>query len=262
MLGAETTVLYSILTTGNESSNQDLFARSAKGEVVREAARSGCGKEPVEVTETVTIIPFMDSPDIPAGEGALIFIDGIEVGATGTDGIFTIELAANREYSVRALVVGLVGGDALIYLEPSETGTQSLEIIMKSEDGVTEDADLVIDGVAGRILYAGFSELALQFQAADGSIAPLTFFEHLFLRSPTNVDAKIDVTDLFELESGGRLVLTGVEAFRSALLSLPFGEVGIEAYGEDARGFIYSGVAEFFVGRFSVSGWTCGSRDE
>ncbi len=205
--------------------------------------------------ETLTIVPFMDSPDIPAGEGVLIFIDGNEVGATGADGIFTIELTANREYSVRALMVGLVGGDASIFIEASDAGTQSLEIIMKSEAGVTEKADLMLDGVVDRVLDSGFSELALHFETPDGAIAPLSFFDYVFLRSPTHADAKINVTSLFELAADGYLMLTDLEAFRSALLSLPHGEVGIEAYGEDERGFIYSGVTGFFIGRFSVSGW-------
>jgi len=228
---------------------------SARGGIIRDTARSGCGKEPEEVTETLAIVPFMDSPEIPAGEGVLIFINGNEVGATGADGNFVIELSANQEYSVRALMVGLVGGDVSIILEPSDTGTQSLEIIMKSEAGVTENADLKVDGVVDRVLDSDFSEFALRFETPDGTIAPLTFFDYLFLRSPTNADAKINVTHMFKLAVDGQLLLTDLEAFRSALLSLPFGEVGIEAYGEDGRGFIYSGVTRFFIGRFSVSGW-------
>src|SRR5919106_618713 len=237
----------------NGFADQGLIPRSAKGGIISTAARSGRGKKEVEVTEALTIITYDDDPAFPAGAGVLIFIDGVEVGATGLAGTLTVKLTANREYRVRALSVGLAGGTATIFLKPSDTGTQALEIIMKGE-GAAEDAKLVVEGVAGGVLDAGFSALALRFENAGGGIAPLAFFDDLFLRSPVDEDFKIEVTRFFNLAADGRLLLADLPAFRSALLSLPPGRVTIEAYGQNARGFVYRGTAGFFVGRFRLSG--------
>ncbi len=238
----------------DDFADQGLIARSERGGIVSAAARSGCGHRGAENTEALTIQTFVDETAFPAGEGVLVFIDGAQVGVTGVGGIFTAELLPNREYRIRVLEVGLVGGRATIFLEPSAGGTQTLQIIMTSEAGVTEDARLVVEGVSDRILDAAFPQLGMRFEYPNGTVARLTTFDYLLLRSSRNEDASRDVTSFFDLDSEGRLVLTDVEAFRSSLLSLRIGEVSIEAYGEDAMGLIFAGQARFYVGRFSLNG--------
>lgn len=239
--------------TVNQFVDAGLLHRSDKGSIVSEAAKSGCGKD-AAVTEALTVQTFREEFAFPAGEGVLIFVDGVQVGTTGPGGTLTLELAVSQEYRIRALEVGLVGGEETIFLEPSATGTQNLVILMASEGGVIEDTELVVDGVEGRVLDSGFTALALSFETPSGATAPLASFDYLFLQSPRDEDVRIEVTDLFTLGADGRLSLDGVTAFKSALFSLPLGEVKLEAYGEEANGLVHSGVAEFYVGFFPLSG--------
>ncbi len=234
--------------------DQGLIARSQRGVIVTAAARSGCGHENAETTEALTIQTFGEDLDFAGEEGVLVSIDGTQVGFTGVGGTLTLELAANQEYHIRVLDVGVVGGRATIFLKANSSGTETVQIVMTGDSGVLEDAELVVDGVSNRVLDSMFTELGMHFEYRNGEVAHLTRFNYLFLRSPRNDDEKIEVTTLFDLDPEGRLILNDVEEFRSRLLSLPSGEVTIEAYGADAQGFVFANRAQFYVGRFSLTG--------
>ncbi|HEY0552133.1 MAG TPA: hypothetical protein VGF13_21210, partial [Verrucomicrobiae bacterium] len=104
---------------------------------------------------TLTVRTFYETTDFPAESGTLIKVNGMNVGVTGTSGVFTAQVAAGR-LNVRA--IGTFGGSGTIDLPAGADGTVN---VMLTSQGLVEQSTLVVDQSLGSVVSNSFTGFTL-----------------------------------------------------------------------------------------------------
>lgn len=207
------------------------------------------------VQRPVTISGFYEDHNTPAQTGAIVFINGKLVGTFDSAGQYRTTLPIGKNYTIRVVEVGLVAGNSEIALTAESPAEISVSIIMKSAAALLEVSQMEVEGISKGILNNDFTSLTLRFVRPDGSTIKIVGFSYIDLVSLKNEDNKIDVSDYFSLATDGSLVLVNADAFRTAVMGLPVGDIRLRvATASDSIGLLYAGEIDFYVGHYSVGG--------
>ena len=195
----------------------------------------------------VTIKTFFETMDVPAGEGVIIKIDGIQAGTTGADGTFKAYIPVGKK-NVRAYLPGVTAGNGVI--DATSSNNIIVNIVMESEQ-LVEPATLFIGPVENDILNVKFEEFKMHFEEKGRVISLSKLNEVVFSRVGSGTFEVI--TSYFELKPNGDILSIDIESLKSLLFS-SFGEYELEVHAEDAEGLIYNDKVTFRIGKYLLEG--------
>lgn len=181
-------------------------------------------------------------------------VDGRRVGVTGPDGI-VLTLVSPGVRNVRAFLPGLAAGTATV---TATLGVQAMVTVNLIDGDAVETAALVIDQTPNTILPHDFSTFTMDLRDDAGRRVAIRRIDSIQLESAFASElglAPIDVQELFMLQSSSRVVASaaGIPALRETLESLPAGPAILSMIGADDDGVLYTGAAEFSIGRYRLS---------
>src|SRR5262245_35993857 len=173
------------------------------------------GSSPIE-TATLTVRVFLPSDTAangilgPAPAGAIINVDEIEFGLTGSNGTATIQVPA-RTILVEVRLYPSAMGQATVTLTPNET--KVVDITLEDGKEIAENSTLAIDQLKDSILDRTFTSLTLRFVKDDQSTVAIKQLDLVALVDPQG-GASVYVTQMFTLQQDGTLILNDLTGFR------------------------------------------------
>mgnify|MGYP000586020328 CR=1 FL=1 len=205
--------------------------------------------------KNIIINAFYDDLDTPAEAGALVFINGENIGSLNSEGSYQVSLLINETYLIRIVELGLVAGQSSIVIEQQMDENYNLNIVMKGESSLFEEATLKSDDINNQILNKDFQALMFSFVNSKGETVKITEMGDIEVFLEKNDDDKVYVENLFSADSDGNIVLQDVNGLKDILLSFATGKIIFRiSAAENNSGLLFGGSMEFYLGAFELSG--------
>lgn len=205
-------------------------------------------------TATLTVRTFdvdfnaLDNRGAPAAGGAIVRINGVEVGTTGADGTLTTEVAAG-EVEIDAIVYPSTSGDATATLTAGQTA--SVDVVLYDSREPVEPTSLELAEAPDGVLDRTFTTATLRFVEANDALVSMKRI-YLAELNPEGDSRMLDAA-WFTTQANGTVAVTDMTSFRNALFATT-GEIQLRLRGEDARGRLHDAVVTFFLARFRITG--------
>jgi hypothetical protein len=190
-----------------------------------------------------------DNIGAPGPSGAIVSVDGIEMGATKTDGTLTVMVPAGV-LQVSAEVRPSNSGQASVTIAPGET--KQVDIVLADGKELSENSVLKIDQLVDNVLDRNFGALSVRFTKPDGSDVTLKTLDFATLQDAQGDNYAL-ITGSFTLQSNGTLAVNNVNSFRDLLL-MRKGRILLSVHGQDSNGGGHDDTAAFYVSAYHVTG--------
>ena len=198
-------------------------------------------------TSTVTIHvvrPTLGSPDRAPAAGAIVRINGEEIGVTGADGTLTVEVREGAN-AVEAIVYPL---ERAVGLAPA--GATDVHLLLTDGES-RENTVLQLDEAPDGVLAANASTFTARFVDDTGTTIPLAVVEDVQLRGAGDRSSTYHA-DAFVIRPDGSMAPQILALWKTAISRDVQQELAITA--TDARGRQHSGTLKFHVGKWIVRG--------
>ena len=197
-------------------------------------------------TSTVTIHvvrPTLGSPDRAPAAGAIVRINGEEIGVTGADGTLTVEVREGAN-AVEAIVYPL---ERAVGLAPA--GATDVHLLLTDGES-RENTVLQLDEAPDGVLAANASTFTARFVDDTGTTIPLAVVEDVQLRGAGDRSSTYHA-DAFVIRPDGSMAPQILALWKTAISRDVQQELAITA--TDARGRQHSGTLKFTLANGSCA---------